>query len=373
MKNHVRLYSLGISLLYAISYQFTYAQTEEPAIVTKVTFDDEVGSGRSSQIDYLTSGIPVSVSQTEISLETIYSSVSDEHSNEILWRLCNGLETTKPDGTQSNPALIGTVIGLIAPELIGLFVGEVNEQLEDKIAKYTVTHRASQRINPYVEKNNGQDVEKNSGQISPIDTNLETAASCFRYSRYSNKDKVDGFEPKTDELLFDFLGQWRVSENQGLQIRPLRVFFGETAAPKKSKKVSFSINAKADAVWRDDNIGRSEEIFNIVIVTDQVNRDKANNKWDTPLRYYNLMNVDGSNYKDFDNSDWNSLTRLPIIPYSKGMSPGKTETTFEISITEVGDGARKRILRLASKGLNIFEDDITSALEEAASGLIGED
>ena len=75
---------------------------------------------------------------------------------------------------------------------------------------------------------------------------------------------------------------------------------------------------------------------------------------------------------DFNDDTWEDVIRLPIIPYSKGMSPGLAEATFQISVTEVGDGARKKILRLADKGLNLFEDDITSALEEAATGLIGE-
>ena len=175
-------------------------------------------------------------------------------------------------------------------------------------------------------------------------------------------------------MLFDFVGQWRVSNDQHLQVRPLRVYFGDTAAPSKSKEVSLSVAAKVDGIWREENSGRSEEIFDVVVLTEKFNRvSKRDKAWKSPLKFYNLTNEDNNAYiDDFNNDTWDDVIRLPIIPYSKGMSPGVAEATFQLSVTEVGDGARKKILRLANKGLNLFEDDVTSALEEAATGLIGE-
>lgn len=312
---------------------------------------------------------------------------NDLVSGEAIRRICFPV-SSKPDKTSR---FIVSILTFLAPKLIGLFVKEVDKRLEKEIAKYSKTHKKSVSIRPYKDSNN-----------------FELKSPCFRYTRFKEKQynlPVQNNIRKVQserELEFDFIGQWRVLEGQHIRIRPLRIYMETPIVPKDSKKVSLAISAKVNAVWRNDNVGRSEEVFNTIVLRDKFkNPTNKTTSWSQGLKFYNLteqrmksslvgQDETQSNTKGIltDNKgiplkfirkelnsykSWADFTALPIIPYSKNSDPETAIANLEISVAEVGSGAKKSVLKLAQQGLSLFEDDVTTVLEEAAVGFLETD
>ena len=290
--------------------------------------------------------------------------------------------------TPNRSNFIAPVIAFLAPKLIGLFVKEVDKGIEKEIAKYSKTHKKNVSIRPYLKSDN-----------------FELKSPCFRYSRFTEKQYIETSEKvrkvvSKRDLEFDFIGQWKIHEGQHIRMRPLRLFVKSPNVPQDAKKVSLAISAKVDAVWRSDNEGKTGEVFNTIILTEKLNKpEDGNESWTNGLKYYNIsenktqkverlqpngntsitevIETDGNGVplkvirEDLNsNKSWASFPALPIIPYSKDNEPETAIASLEISVAEVGDGARKKILKLAKKSLSLFEDDITSVLEEAAEELL---
>ena len=266
---------------------------------------------------------------------------------------------------QPKAAFLTPIVAFIAPKLVGLFVDEVNKGLEKELEKYSQTHKQTISFSPY----------KNS-----VGTNLDMKHSCFRYTRFiefvTTTEEANDKESKSSirEIEFDFIGQWQVTNNQFIQIRPLRLYMRSPSVPNDATEISLAISAKANSVWRNLNEGKTGEIFQAVILTEKVkkpedlkeknvNSSTRNRGWTKGLHHYDIS----------DKYKWEKIEALPILPYSQGETPDTAITKLEINVAEVGEGKRQKTLKLLQKSLKFFEDDLTSTLEEAAKGIFEEE
>ncbi len=321
-------------------------------IVSTLIMSDSVDQSDNQSI-YLNFGIPNNlITQNTVNTQAIENTCFPTPEG--------GSGATRPK------SIIGSALAFLAPKLIGLFVKEVDKGLEKEIEKYSAVHSKKIMIEPYATTEN---------------KDLRLSSNCFRYSKFTESytdQKSNGVITRTSKrnLDLDFIGQWSVIDNNHIRIRPLRLYVDTPAVPKDSDELSLAISAKASGVWRDENVGKSEDIFNTIVLKDKLTKPNENDgSWTNVLKFYKLE------FKDDTSEDWSKFQALPILPYSKEASslsrPASeqikiedTIASLEISVAEVGDGARKDILKLAKKGLGIFKDDITSVLEEAASELL---
>lgn len=263
-------------------------------------------------------------------------------------------ECFPPSEGANSSAFIGSVLAYLAPKLVGLFIKEVDKELEKELEKYSQTHKKSLSISPYK-------------------SNLEVKSPCFRYTRFTEIKRTNK-ETKVVQsnrvIEFDFIGQWRVADEQFMQIRPLRFYMRNPSVPMDADVVSIALSVKANGVWRNLNEGRSEDIFQTIVMKEKVKKPaelKAKNVdsetsimgWTKGMHYFDLSAA----------SSWEKIEALPILPYSKNRSPESAIAKLEISVAEVGDGRKKKTLKFLRKSLKFFEDDLTSVLEEAAKGI----
>lgn len=404
MQLNRNLTKIGISLSLCLSSSYANAQTKKnepkPDKTLKVSaliltegvkdYSNTVEQFH-EQFKFLNNGLPSNLRKggnvgSSTDLDSLTS--NDDLQTEAIRRLCFPSSGDSP----ARPKIIGPIAAFLAPHLIGLFVKEVDKGLEKEIAKYSTTHSKKVSIRPYAE--------------DADDIDLRVRSSCFRYSRFTEKQYITPQSNGTSlieskrELEFDFIGQWKVHEGQHFRVRPLRLYVKSTSVPKNSKKVGIAISAKTNAVWRNDNEGRSSDIFNTIVLKENLKHpNDKNTAWTKGLKFYNLteskfkeiartdangllvverlIQVDENNKplkfirKDLNsNASWSDFPALQIIPYSEDDDPSRASASLEISVAEVGSGARKKVLKLSRKGLGTFKDDITSVLEEAASELL---
>ena len=307
--------------------------------------------GVQKQLEFLNTGLP----------QHLQSSFKDQA--DLVRQICFP-DIYKPEGNGNfrPQGFVSSVLGFLAPKLIGLFVKEVDKSLEKEIAKYSATHSKKITVRPY----------KNS-------EDFEMASPCFRYSRitekqYDQKIDKDAYTRSSERTLdFDFIGQWHITDGQHIRIRPLRLYVKNPAVKKNSDEVSLAISAKSSAVWREDNAGRSGDVFNTIILKEKLIKPTEDNlPWTKGLKFYKVTSEGGGDNLN-SREAWSQFQPLPIIPYSEDFPEHSAIGSLEISVAEVGDGAEKKILELAQKGLGLFKDDITSVLEEAAEGLLEKD
>jgi len=288
-------------------------------------------------------------------LSFLYAGISPTITNLQDPNLNNVLDECFPSsGSNPKSAFIGGVLAYLAPKLVGLFIKEVDKGLEKELEKYSQTHKKSVSISPYK-------------------SNLEFKSPCFRYTRFTEIKRTEKTTKKvssTRNVEFDFIGQWRIADNQYTQVRPLRLYMRTPSVPNDADLVSIALSTKVNGVWRNSNEGRSAEIFHAIVLKEKIKKPaglknkrvdqvSATQGWTKGLHYYDLN----------DDYSWEKIEALPIIPYSEGHSPDSAIAKLEISVAEVGDGKRKKTLKFLSKSLKLFEDDLTSVLEEAAKGI----
>ncbi|WP_427452846.1 hypothetical protein [Litorimonas sp. WD9-15] len=381
------------------------SQKSVSALIMSPSMENPISEKK--QLEYLNQGLPKSLlahdkyfekenlfeidfpkpnSQENIKLDVL--SVKELAQSEAIRRLCFPQDPGINTSTKSFS--VAPILAFLAPKLIGLFVKEVDKGLEKEISEYSAVHSQKVSIRPYAASGN-----------------FKLESNCFRYSRFTESvyaldknAKISKAESKR-ELEFDLIAQWRLIGGQQIRIRPLRLYIASPAVPKDSDKLNIAISAETKAVWRSGNEGKSGDVFNSIILKDEYFKPEGETEIRTNgLKFYNLIehrtkdekhkNENGEYntrsvpvyYKDTkipimqimkkpnSNKAWSKFEPLPIIPYSDEPLGYLSTASLKISVAEVGDGARKKVLKLARKGLGIFKDDITSVLEEAAKGLL---
>lgn len=173
------------------------------------------------------------------------------------------------------------------------------------------------------------------------------AWTCFRFSR------ADG--PKDQEkVVLDLIGQIDVTtEKDALKVRPLRLYFADGKA--KGNQFGVTISMKADSVWRQQNRGQSEKIFDHIFLTEKV--DISNG---------------GPAVKYYLDREWDDHPRLPLIPWStnkKGAGKGG-DVTLTVTVAEVG--TPPKLLELAANVFTKNKGDLAKLMKESAEKLLSQ-
>lgn len=237
---------------------------------------------------------------------------------------CNGPEK------EPERALIPLTF-LIGPA-IDFALDSIDKALEAELQKYLAAYSGS--VNEKFYKSTNADEP--------------TAAwTCFRFTR--------AVGPKHQEkVVLDLIGQIALTdEKDAIKVRPLRLYLSETKA--KGDQVGISLSLKAESVWRQDNRGQSEIVFDHKFLSEKV--DMSNDR--PVLKYY----ID---------RDWKSYPRLPLIPWSTNLECNvrSGDVTLTVTVTEVG--APPKLLEHAVKLFTKNKGDLAKLMKESAQKLIPE-
>jgi hypothetical protein len=154
----------------------------------------------------------------------------------------------------------------------------------------------------------------------PERRNLEPAWRCFRFTRFVNRD---------DEVpAFDFVGQLRIGDSGDyVQVRPLRLY----VAPGAERNLA--IGLRLEAVWRQENTGKLETVFEPVLLAMRLKGD-----------------VEELHY--FLDKYWEHYPILPVVPVSTD-TRGRVLQTAPATVTLTAvefrkpDQAKEALLRTA--------------------------
>ena len=154
----------------------------------------------------------------------------------------------------------------------------------------------------------------------PERRNLEPAWRCFRFTRFVNRD---------DEVpAFDFVGQLRIGDSGDyVQVRPLRLY----VAPGAERNLA--IGLRLEAVWRQENTGKLETVFEPVLLAMRLKRD-----------------IEELHY--FLDKYWEHYPILPVVPVStdtRGRVLQTAPATVTLTTVEFRkpDQAKEALLRTA--------------------------
>jgi len=154
----------------------------------------------------------------------------------------------------------------------------------------------------------------------PERRNLEPAWRCFRFTRFVNRD---------DEVpAFDFVGQLRIGDSGDyVQVRPLRLY----VAPGAERNLA--IGLRLEAVWRQENTGKLETVFEPVLLGMRLKGD-----------------VEELHY--FLDKYWEHYPILPVVPVSmdaRGRIVQTAPATVTVTAVEFRkpDKAKEALLRPA--------------------------
>lgn len=239
-------------------------------------------------------------------------------------------------------AFLAPTLGKLAGKLIDkgstYVVNKIDDALTKELEKYTATYQAG--VNDAFYRKSGG--------------NLVLKSNCFRMSRIETI-KEEGKEDR-QELAMDFIGQFRLVDQDAIQVRPLRLFVKKPLAKSKDKKgareFGISLSLKADATWRSaKKHGQSlNDALSVALATEKFKLDD-----DNTFYYKNyLKGVKGE-------SGWNKSRYQKIIPHSP---EGKSFAYLEVSVAEVGKAPW--ILKTLQKYVSGHKNDLTERLIAAA-------
>ncbi len=229
---------------------------------------------------------------------------------------------------------LATVAGYVIGEAIDFFVREIENSLKKELEKYTATYGAASVFDFY------------DAQRSRVSGEPTLQFSCFRLTRRIGQ-----------KVAFDFVGGFRILNQEVLELRPLRLYVAEPDAESiednGKKKYGLSVVLKADAIWRQDNSGRSaKDVLNHTVLKES----------------FSLPDDEGnaSFYRSYV-GDRSKRIKAPLVPWSAyGENEyGGNSTSMRVSVAEVGNAPW-----LLEKGLALFKGvsgDISKQLKDAAT------
>ena len=174
------------------------------------------------------------------------------------------------------------------------------------------------------------------------------AWTCLRFSR--------AVGPKDQEkVVLDLIAQMELTdEKDALKVRPLRLYFAQAKA--KGDQIGITVSLKANSVWRENNRGRSETVFDNTFLSERVDISTRQ-----PVVNYYL------------DSEWDSRPRLPLIPWSTNDAGNTTggDVTLIVTVAEVGTPSR--LLQHAAKLFTKNKGDLAKMLKESIQKLLPEE
>jgi hypothetical protein len=249
----------------------------------------------------------------------------------------SGLEPSKENqirqqckGPEKEPERALVPLAFLIGPAIDFVLERVDKALQSELQEYVAAYSGS------VDEKFYKSTEANG---------LLTAWTCFRFSR-----AVGPTEQET--VVMDLIGQIMLTdEKDALKIRPLRLYFEQGKA--KGKQIGVTLSMKAESVWRQDNRGLSEKVFDYHFLSDKV--DITNGR---PVVKYYL------------DSEWESHPRLRLIPWSTNQT-GKMrggDVTLTVTVAEVG--APPKLLEYAAKLFTKNKGDLAEMMKESATKLL---
>lgn len=173
------------------------------------------------------------------------------------------------------------------------------------------------------------------------------AWTCFRFSRAVG-------QAESPHIVFDFVGQFELTDDRdAVRIRPLRLFLLEPKA--KGEHVGITLSMTAESVWRDQNRGRSEKIFDSTLVSERVDLENG-----------------GPFVKYYLDTDWTDSPRLPLIPWSTNAGVGKKSGDVTLMLTVAEVSAPPQWLKYAATVFTKNKGDVAKMLKDAAGKLLSE-
>jgi hypothetical protein len=156
-----------------------------------------------------------------------------------------------------------------------------------------------------------------------------------------------------DQVALDFVASVRLdSTRDAIRLRPLRLFISHAAAKSANGRYSVALAVHADAVWRDEFLGHSGQVFEQTLATESVDLKSG-----SYLKYYP--------------TDPDSGTRVPIVPISfaadRSHDFGRVE--FGVSVAELGPAPAT--LTLLSQMLPDPDENLAKLVIQAACAGVG--
>jgi hypothetical protein len=231
-----------------------------------------------------------------------------------------GLEISQPKGFG-----LGTVFVVIGKPVVDWFLNIIGTALENELKKYNSVYGGTIFTSKFYN-------EVGTDRVS---------FNCFRLTR---------IKPNGD-LALDFLGQIIITDD-AIKVRPLRLFFKSPKA-KNGKEFGLAISINIESVWRQNNLGKKEGVFNYIIWKD---------KWEISRRNDDANGLDVVKYLK---KDWKYYERLPLVPYSTNIDKDEPGGNATISVTVAEIGKPNWIIKNISKLFNKNKDKIGDLIENA--------
>jgi hypothetical protein len=166
------------------------------------------------------------------------------------------------------PALVPILMSLVVTPAADWFVGKINDEVQKDLQGYTNIVNFSGRTYFYTKI-------------------MEPNFSCLRMRRSipANAENNEKGEAKL-ETVWDFVAQIRLTDSKdAIQLRPLRLYYSKAFYEKATADdtVGVVIGLKADAVWKEGNVGKKDTVLNIDTLYQSTRNLKNDKKADYPF------------------------------------------------------------------------------------------
>lgn len=167
------------------------------------------------------------------------------------------------------PALVVPILmSLVVTPAADWFVGKINDDVQKDLQGYT-------------------NIVNFSGRTYFYTRIIEPNISCIRMIRSipANPDKDEKGEAKL-ETVWDFVAQIKLTDSKdAIQVRPLRLYYSKAFYEKATAEdtVGVVIGLKADAVWKEGNVGKKDTVLNIDTLYQSTRNLKNAEKADYPF------------------------------------------------------------------------------------------
>lgn len=265
-----------------------------------------------------------------------------------------------PTGPEAIPAAI--LLFLIGKG-VDFAVNYIDERLQEELKNYTATYEAATGTALY-----------RTGSLTMDHT-------CFRLTRFYNREKVAGVPDKTNAVAMDFVGRLHIEGSNRLVLTPLRIFY-ENFVPKTSdEKYGVTINLKMNTTWREGNRGRSEapsfdlRLLEETIAMKEKIKDKDGKDTDR-IRPYHYRGYLDLQHKDLAPDKKVPATVsapaappqvvAPLPPWStyEGTPHGSNWTVVTLSVAEAGN-----VSWLLKNAASLFHDNKDKIVEQVEDAL----
>jgi hypothetical protein len=205
------------------------------------------------------------------------------------------------------------------------------DRVRAELAKYSAFSERTARIDFY-----------RGGSPASASARLESRYTCLRFTRFV--DSSSG-----NDVILDFVaGVGLDSDHDAILLRPRRLYVSKATARSATGRYGVAITIKADAVWRDANVGHRSVIFDQSLVSEAIDLTAK-----PFLTYYGTEPLGGM--------------RVPIIPVSADVDRAHDFGRVDMTVDVAETGVQPALLTLLAQYLPTTTDRRTRLLMEAAA------